>query len=222
MTQVINLILLLLIGLATLGGMKRGLRVELLNLAGILVAVAGGILLAKPVALLFRSLGVLEEVPYLVAFAGGFLIASLAFSIVKSPLIPKQIDLAERISGGLVGFGKGLAEAAILVYLVVGIWPRSAETFAGAAAARFVMPLTAAVDAAAGAARVLLPSELTDRVRDGYRSLQEAARGLEGTLETIEGAGETLKGYGEKVGEGAALADSLVRAVVPPPEAGPR
>jgi hypothetical protein len=79
------------------------------------------------------------------------------------------------------------------------------------------MPLTKMVDKAVGAARVLLPSDLTDRVRDGFDSLRDALSGIDEALETLEEAGETAREYQDKVGEGAAVVDSLAKSVIPPP-----
>ena len=220
MSHVFNLVLLIIIGLVTLGGVKHGLRRELLNIAGVIVAFVGGIFLAKPVGLLFRQFGVLEDVPYLLAFATGFLLASLGFSILKAPFRPKETDLAERISGGLVGFGKGLVAAALVVYLMAGIWPSSVRAVADAPVARFVMPIAKLIDRAVGAAHVVLPSEFTDRVRDGFDALRDTLSGFDEAFETLEEAGETAREYQERAGEGAAIADSLARTIVPPPDAG--
>lgn len=188
MTSAINIGILLVLGAAVFGGLVRGLRRELLNLVGIVLALAGGIFLAKPVASLFRSWGVIEEVPYLLAFICGFIVVSLGFSLIKGPLIPKEIDLAERIAGALLGLAKGMLSAAILLYILVGIWPQSAQSVGRAPAARIIMPVTAAVDALAGAIRPLLPEELTGQVRDGFKFFKETRDSLEKAVES-EGEG---------------------------------
>lgn len=218
MSAVLDILLVLIMAGFTLGGMSRGLRRELLNLAGVIVAVAGGIILAKPVALLVARLGVIEEVPWLLAFLGGFVAASLVFSILKAPLLPRNVDLAERISGGLLGFGKGMVIAALTVYLLVGVWPRSADAVSEARAARLVMPVTRLVDAAAGVVGGLLPKDLSDRLRDGHRNLRGAIEGIEEAIGTLEDVGEHARAYSEKAMEGAAVADSLARVVIPPEE----
>ncbi len=123
MSAVVNIGIIVVVGISVFGGLRRGLRKELLNLAGIVIAIVGGILLAKPVALLFRQWGVIEEVPYLLAFLCGFILVSLGYSMVKGRILPKEVDLSERISGALLGFAKGMISAAILVYALAGIWP---------------------------------------------------------------------------------------------------
>ena len=76
MSSAISIAIVVIVGLAVFGGLRRGLRRELVNLAGILLAFVGGILLAKPVAALFKHYGVIEEVPYLLAFVCGFIAVS--------------------------------------------------------------------------------------------------------------------------------------------------
>lgn len=214
MTRVVDLLVVVVVGLMVVGGLRRGLRRELLNLAGVVVAVAGGIFLAKPVATLIARLGVLEEVPYLLAFVGGFLAASLIFSVLKAPLLTREIDLAERISGGVVGLAKGLVVAAVLLYLVIGIWPASAGTLTEGPATRMVVPVIGLVDRVAGSIRVLLPTNFTERVRTAWEGVRDASREAGEAVETLKEAGETARVYGEKVGAGAALVDSLL---TPPP-----
>ena len=209
---------MVVVGISVFGGLRRGLRKELLNLAGIVVAIVGGILLAKPVALLFRQWGVIEEIPYLLAFLCGFILVSLGYSMVKGRMLPKEVDLSERISGALLGFAKGMISAAILVYALVGIWPQSAEAVGRAPAARLVLPLTAALDALAGAIRPLLPEEFTTQIRDGYEFFKQTRNDLRETIETIEGVGETAREYGQKIQESAAVADSLAGALIIPPQ----
>ena len=189
MSRVISLVLLVVVALPVLAGLQRGLRRELLNLAGIVAAVAGAILLAKPVGMLFRSIGIMEDVPYLLAFAGGFVAVSLAFSVLKAPLVPKQVDLAERISGGALGLAKGLVGGALLVYLAVGIWPRTAGAVAESRMGRLVLPLTRIVDSVVDKAEILLPRDLTERIREGYRSLQSVGEELEEAIETLQETG---------------------------------
>jgi len=215
---VINIGIIVVVGISVLGSVKRGLRKELLNLAGIVIAVVGGILLAKPVGLLFRRWGVIEEIPYLLAFLCGFVLVSLGYSMVKGRILPKEVDLSERISGALLGFAKGMISAAILVYVLVGIWPQSAEAVGSAAAARMVLPLTAALDALAGVVRPLLPEEFTSQIRDGYKFFNQTRNDLKDTIETIEDVRETAREYGEKIQESAAVADSLAGALVIPPQ----
>ncbi|MCK4772827.1 MAG: CvpA family protein [Candidatus Latescibacteria bacterium] len=198
MSAVVNIGILVVVIIGVLGGLKRGLRRELLNLAGIVIAIVGGILLAKPVASLFRSWGVIEEVPYLLAFVCGFILVSLGYSMIKGRMLPREIDLSERISGAMLGFAKGLIVAAILVYALVGIWPQTAEAVGRAPTARIVLPLTAAIDALAGAIRPLLPEEMTEQIRGGYRFFDQTRKDLKQTLET-------------------AAADSLSRLIEPPP-----
>ena len=214
----INIGIIVVVGISVLGSVKRGLRKELLNLAGIVIAVVGGILLAKPVGLLFRRWGVIEEIPYLLAFLCGFVLVSLGYSMVKGRILPKEVDLSERISGALLGFAKGMISAAILVYVLVGIWPQSAEAVGSAAAARMVLPLTAALDALAGVVRPLLPEEFTSQIRDGYKFFNQTRNDLKDTIETIEDVRETAREYGEKIQESAAVADSLAGALVIPPQ----
>ncbi len=214
MTRVVDLMVAVIVGLMVLGGLRRGLRRELLNLAGVVVAVAGGIFLAKPVASLIARLGVLEEVPYLLAFIGGFLAASLLFSLLKAPLLAREIDLAERISGGVVGLAKGVVLAAVLLYLVIGIWPASGGALTRGPATRMVVPVTGLVDRAAGVLRVLLPENFSVRVRTAWEGVREAGREAEEAVETMREAGETVRAYGEQVEAGAALVDSLLK---PPP-----
>ena len=214
----INIGILVVVGISVFGGLRRGLRKELLNVAGIVIAIVGGILLAKPVALLFRQWGVIEEVPYLLAFLCGFILVSLGYSMVKGRILPREVDLSERISGALLGIAKGMISAAILVYALVGIWPQSAEAVGRAPAARMVLPLTAALDALAGAVRPLLPQEFTDHIRDGYRFFNKTRNDLRDTIETIEGVGETARDYGQKIQETAAVADSLAGALTIPPQ----
>ncbi len=214
----VNIGIIVVVGISVFGGLRRGLRKELLNLAGIVIAIVGGILLAKPVALLFRQWGVIEEVPYLLAFLCGFILVSLGYSMVKGRILPKEVDLSERISGALLGFAKGMISAAILVYALVGIWPQSAEAVGRAPAARMVVPLTAALDALAGAVRPLLPEEFTAQIRDGYAFFNQTRNDLRETIETVEGVGETAREYGQKIQESAAVADSLAGALTIPPQ----
>ncbi len=218
MSAAVNIGIVVVVGLGVLGGLKRGLRRELLNIAGIVIAVVGGILLAKPVASVVRQWGVVEEVPYLLAFLCGFILTTLGFSLVKSRLLSKEIDLSERISGAVLGLAKGMLFAAILLYGLVGIWPRTTEVVGRAPAARLVLPLTAAVDALAGAIRPLLPRELTEQIREGYRYFNRTREDLEEAIGTLEGVGEKARGYREKVQESAAVADSLSRVLTPPPD----
>ena len=218
MSAAVNIGIVVVVGLGVLGGLKRGLRRELLNIAGIVIAVVGGILLAKPVASVVRQWGVVEEVPYLLAFLCGFILTTLGFSLVKSRLLSKEIDLSERISGAVLGLAKGMLFAAILLYGLVGIWPRTTKAVGRAPAARLVLPLTAAVDALAGAIRPLLPRELTEQIREGYRYFNRTREDLEEAIGTLEGVGEKARGYREKVQESAAVADSLSRVLTPPPD----
>ncbi len=217
MNAVLNLALGAVLVVAVVGGLRRGLRRELLNVAGLAAAFVGGILLAKPVAALVSRWGVVEEVPYLLAFVLGFVLVSLTFSLLKKPLLPREIDTAERISGGILGLAKGLLFAALLLYALIGVWPRLAETTDHAVVVRMVLPVTAAVDALAGAVAPLLPEELTAQLRSGYRFFREAGEQIGGVLDTVEGVGETAREYGERVREGAAVVDSLAGMMVPPP-----
>jgi len=217
MSAALNILLVLIMAALTFGGMRRGLRRELINLVGVAVALAGGVLLARPVSALFAQLGVLEDVPWLVAFLGGFVVSSLIFSIIKTPFLPKEVDLAERVSGALVGFLKGMVAAALFVYLLSGVWPPAAEELGEAPAARFVMPITRVVDTAVGGLGILLPDDLQERFRRAHHDLRNAVEGVEEMLDTLEGAGETVREYADKVGEGAAVVDSLAHSVVPPP-----
>lgn len=209
---------MVVVGISVFGGLRRGLRRELLNLAGIVLGIVGGILLAKPVGLLFRSWGVIEEIPYILAFLCGFILVTLGYSMVKGRILPKEVDLSERISGALLGFAKGMISAAILVYVLVGIWPQSAEAVGRAPAARMVLPLTAALDALAGVVRPLLPKEFITQIRDGYEFFNKTRKDLRETIETIEGAGETARKYGQKIQESAAVADSLAAALAIQPQ----
>jgi hypothetical protein len=213
-SQVVDIALVILVALTVLGGLRRGLRRELINLAGVVVALLGGVFLARPVASLIARFGVLEEVPWLLAFIGGFLAASLLFSLLKAPLLPREIDLAERISGGVVGLGKGVVLAALLLYLLLGVWPDGAGRLTAAPAARLVLPVVEVVDRVAGAVRVLLPRDFTERVRTTWEGVRRSGREVSETLETIQKAGEQAREYGRRVGEGAAVVDSLLH---PPP-----
>ncbi len=218
MSAVVNIGIIVVVGISVFGGLRRGLRKELLNLAGIVIAIVGGILLAKPVALLFRQWGVIEEVPYLLAFLCGFILVSLGYSMVKGRILPKEVDLSERISGALLGFAKGMISAAILVYALAGIWPQSAVAVGRAPAARLVLPLTAALDALAGAVHPLLPEEFTSQIRNGYEFFNRTRDDLRETIDTVEGIGETAREYGQKIQESAAVADSLAGALTIPPQ----
>ncbi len=218
MNVVITIGILVVVGLAVLGGLRRGLRRELLNIVGVILAIVGGILLAKPVASLFNHYGVIEELPYLLAFLCGFIAVSLGFSILKGPLIPKEIDTAERISGGLLGFMKGVIFAGILLYLLVGIWPGSVKTVTDVPAARLVAPVTSIIDAVVGAVTPLLPEDFTARVRNGFQFFQDTRRELGSAFETARDVGESAREYGRKVQEGAAVVDSLAGMLEPPPE----
>lgn len=209
---------MVVVGISVFGGLRRGLRRELLNLAGIVLGIVGGMLLAKPVGLLFRRWGVIEEIPYILAFLCGFILVTLGYSMVKGRILPKDVDLSERISGALLGFAKGMISAAILVYVLVGIWPQSAEAVGRAPAARMVLPLTAALDALAGVVRPLLPQEFITQIRDGYEFFNKTRKDLRETIETIEGAGETARKYGQKIQESAAVADSLAAALAIQPQ----
>lgn len=209
---------MVVVGISVFGGLRRGLRRELLNLAGIVIGIVGGMLLAKPVGLLFRRWGVIEEIPYILAFLCGFILVTLGYSMVKGRVLPKEVDLSERISGALLGFAKGMISAAILVYVLVGIWPQSAEAVGRAPAARMVLPLTAALDALAGVVRPLLPEEFITQIRDGYEFFNKTRKDLRETIETIEGAGETARKYGQKIQESAAAADSLAAALAIQPQ----
>jgi len=108
--------------------------------------------------------------------------------------------------------------AALTVYLLVGVWPRSAEAVSEARAARLVMPLTRLVDSAAGVIGGLLPKDLADRLRDGHRTLRGTIEGIEDAIGTLEDVGDNARAYSEKAMEGAAVADSLARVVIPPEE----
>lgn len=225
MNVVITIGILVVVGLAVFGGLRRGLRRELLNIVGVIMAFVGGILLAKPVASLFNHYGVIEELPYLLAFLCGFIAVSLGFSILKGPLIPKEIDTAERISGGLLGFMKGVIFAGILLYLLVGIWPGSVKTVTDVPAARLVAPVTSIIDAVVGAVTPLLPEDFTARVREGFQFFQDTRRELGSAFEaardigeSARDVGETAREYGRKVQVGAAVVDSLAGMLEPPPE----
>jgi hypothetical protein len=213
-SQVVDIAIVIVVALTVLGGLRRGLRRELINLAGVVIALLGGVFLARPAASLIARFGVLEEVPWLLAFIGGFLAASLLFSLLKAPLLPREIDLAERISGGVVGLGKGVVLAALLLYLLLGIWPDGAGRLTAAPAARLVLPVVEVVDRVAGAVRVLLPRDFTERVRTTWEGVRRSGREVSETLETIRQAGEQAREYGRTVGQGAAVVDSLLH---PPP-----
>ncbi len=217
MNVIITIGILFTIGFSTFGGLRKGLRRELLNIVGVLVAIVGGILLAKPVASLFNHYGVGEELPYLLAFLCGFIAVSLGFSILKGPLIPKEIDTAERMSGGILGFLKGVIFAGILLYLLVGIWPGSVETVTEVPAARLVAPVTSIIDAVVGAVTPLLPEDFTAQIRGGFQFFQDTREELGAALETVREVGETTREYGRKVQEGAAVVDSLAGLLEPPP-----
>jgi uncharacterized membrane protein required for colicin V production len=188
MSRVVSVVLLIVVVLPVFAGLRRGLRRELLNLAGIVAAVAGGILLAKPAGMVFSSIGIMEEVPYLLAFVAGFIATTLAFSLLKAPLVPRAVYLAEWVSGGAVGFAKGLLGAALLVYLVVGIWPRTASAVSESQIGQYVLPLTRVVDRVVEAADIVLPRDLTERIREGYRSLQSVGEELEEAIEKLHDA----------------------------------
>ncbi|MFO7768856.1 MAG: CvpA family protein [bacterium] len=217
MSWFINLVLIVIVAGGTLGGLMRGIRRELLNVAGLAVSVAGGILLAKPVAALVSGWGVVEEVPYLLAFLLGFVASSLAFSILKTPLVPRERDIAERVSGAAVGLGKGLLLSAVLLYLLIGVFPGVREPVQEAPASAYVLPLTPAVDRLAGWLERVLPREFTDRVQEGYEVFRRAGEGIGRALEDLEEAGEKAKTVGEGVREGVSAADSLARSLQPPP-----
>jgi uncharacterized membrane protein required for colicin V production len=217
MSFLLNLVLILLIAGATVGGLLRGLRRELIGLMGVVASFAGGILLAKPVSVLFARWGVMAEVPYMLAFVVGFVAASLAYSILKGPLVPREIDTSERLSGGAVGLAKGLLVAALLVYLLVGIFPGVRPTVAKAPAAGLVMPLTPVIDGAATLLGRLLPPEFTERVRAGYRSFRDAGEGLSDAIQSLKDTAEEAKEITSKVEEGKARLDSLTAGSRPPP-----
>ena len=185
MNTVLTVGFAVVIGLATIGGMRRGLRRELVNILGVIMAFVGGILLAKPIASLLNSWGMIEELPYLLAFLCGFIAVSLGFSILKGPLVPKDIDTAERLSGGIVGFGKGIIFTGVLLYLLVGIWPGSVETVTEVPAVRLVAPVTSIIDAVVGSVEPLLPDDFTEQVRDSFRYFRETRQLLGDALETI-------------------------------------
>ncbi len=131
----------------------------------------------------------IEELPYLLAFLCGFIAVSLGFSIFKGPLIPKEIDSAERLSGGVLGFGKGIVFAGILLYLLVGIWPGSVEMLKTAPAANLVAPVTSIIDVVVGAVEPLLPEDFTVQVRDSFQFFKETRQQLGETLDTVRGVG---------------------------------
>ncbi len=189
MNTVITIGFLVVVGFATIGGVRRGLRRELLNITGVIASFVGGILLAKPVASLLRHWGMIEELPYLLAFLCGFIAVSLGFSIFKGPLMPKEIDSAERLSGGVLGFGKGIVFAGILLYLLVGIWPGSVEMLKTAPAANLVAPVTSIIDVVVGAVEPLLPEDFTVQVRDSFQFFKETRQQLGETLDTVRGVG---------------------------------
>ncbi len=190
MNTVITIGFLVVVGFATIGGVRRGLRRELLNITGVIASFVGGILLAKPVASLLRHWGMIEELPYLLAFLCGFIAVSLGFSIFKGPLIPKEIDSAERLSGGVLGFGKGIVFAGILLYLLVGIWPGSVEMLKTAPAANLVAPVTSIIDVVVGAVEPLLPEDFTVQVRDSFQFFKETREQLGEALDTVREVGE--------------------------------
>ncbi len=209
---------MVVVGISVFGGLRRGLRKELLNLTGIVLGIIGGMLLAKPVGLLFRRWGVIEEIPYILAFLCGFILVSLAYSMVKGRILPREVDLSERISGALLGFAKGMISAAILVYALVGIWPQSAEAVGRAPAARMVLPLTAALDALAGVVRPLLPKEFTTQIRGGYEFFNKTRKDLKETIEIIEKVGGTAREYGQNIQESVEVDDSLAGALTIQPQ----
>jgi uncharacterized membrane protein required for colicin V production len=217
MNMVITVGIVVVIGFATIGGIRRGLRRELLNITGIIAAIVGGILLAKPVASLFKHYGVVEELPYILAFLCGFIAVSLGFSILKGPLMPKEIDAAERISGGLIGCAKGVIFAGILLYLLVGIWPGSVDTVTEIPAARLVAPVTSLIDVVVGAVTPLLPEDFTAQMRDSFQFFQDTRKQFGEALESLQEVGDVTREYGRKVEEGAAVVDSLTRVLEPPP-----
>ncbi|MFC1500328.1 CvpA family protein [Candidatus Zixiibacteriota bacterium] len=217
MNMIITIGILSTIGFGTIGGLRRGVRRELLNIVGVLVAIVGGIMLAKPVASLFNHYGVVEELPYLLAFLCGFIAVSLGFSMFKGPFIPKEIDTAERMSGGILGFLKGVMFAGILLYLLVGIWPGSVERITEVPAARLVAPVTSIIDAVVGVVTPMLPEEFTEHIRDGFQFFKETREELGIALDNMGEIEETTREYARKVQEGAAVVDSLAGALEPPP-----
>ena len=217
MSWFINMVLIVIVAGGALGGLIRGIRRELLSVAGLAASVAGGILLAKPVAALVSGWGIVEEVPYLLAFILGFAASSLAFSLLKAPLVPTELDLSERLSGAAVGLGKGLLVAAVLLYLMVGVFPGVQEPVQDAPAAAYVLPLTPVVDRLADWLQAVLPREFTERVREGYDGFRRAGEGITRALDSVQEAGEKAKEVGERIQEGAAAADSLAKTAVPPP-----
>jgi len=216
-STVLNLALAAVLVMATLGGLRRGLRRELVNIGGLVASLAGGILLAKPVSSLVSRWGVIEEVPYLLAFVIGFILVSFGFSLLKGPFLPREIDSAERISGAVVGLGKGMLFAALLLYALVGIWPRLSEQVGDAVMVRIVLPGTVAVDALTEAITPLLPEELTAQVRSGFAFFRETREQIAESLESLGQVSETVQEYGRKVQESAAVADSVLGALEPPP-----
>jgi uncharacterized membrane protein required for colicin V production len=185
MNTVFTIGFLVVIGTATLGGLRRGLRRELLDIIGIISAFIGGILLAKPIASLLEHWGMVEELPYFLAFICGFIAVSLGFSIFKGPLMPKEVDAAERLSGGIVGLGKGIVMAGFLLYMVVGIWPASVETVTSNRAAKLVAPITSVIDVVVGVVEPLLPDDFTEQVQESFRFFRETRQRLGGALDTI-------------------------------------
>lgn len=217
MSWFINLVLIVIVAGGLLGGLMRGVRRELLSVAGLAVSVAGGILLAKPVASLVSGWGIVEEVPYLLAFVLGFVASSLAFSLLKAPLVPRELDLSERLSGAAVGLGKGLLVAAVLLYFFIGAFPGLREPVQQAPVAAYVVPLTPVVDRLADWLEAVLPREFTQRVQEGYDAFRRAGEGIGRALDELEETGEKARAVGERIREGAAAADSLARSMEPPP-----
>lgn len=217
MSTVLNIALAAVLAMAALGGLRRGLRRELVNIAGLVASLAGGILLAKPVSSLVSRWGVIEEVPYLLAFVIGFILVSFGFSLLKGPFLPKEIDTAERISGAALGLAKGMLFAALLFYALVGIWPRLSEQAGDAVMVRIVLPGTVMVDALTEAITPLLPEELTAQIRSGFAFFRETREQLSESLESLGEASDTIQEYGRKVQESAAVADSVLGALEPPP-----
>ena len=215
MSAVLDLVLLVLVAGALLGGLLRGLRRELLNLFGLVVALAGGMVLAQPVTLLVRKWGLLEEVPWLLAFLAGFALASLAYSFFKAPLIPREIDLGERFSGAVLGAAKGLLLAAVLLYVLVGVFPQTASTIERSRHAGYVLPLVPVVDRLAVAMARLLPADFADRTRGEWEKVHELRRQWKEALETMEQGRQELRRMGIDPDLAAARLDSL-RQLLPP------
>ncbi|GBD38861.1 hypothetical protein HRbin37_01122 [bacterium HR37] len=173
----LDIAFLVILSLFTLLGLKRGLVKELVSFVSIMAGIVLGILFYDVVGEIFIRYGLVKN--RAIAGAGGFIITALGsyvlihiLGLILSHIIGAlHLGWLDKLSGGVIGFIKGVIISCLLLYTLVFFLSEKNPTLANSTLTPYIKDISSGLSK-------YIPKDLVEKLKESRERLGKS--GIEG------------------------------------------